>query len=143
MSDWNVGDRCILHPRTEGTEEGPGSTLDGAEVVIAKLEEWGAHVAGPHLPFGQFRAAWEEMERPGGASLLTEVQEQAIVNNSQGGALPAKVTKHQPSAEVKRGVYAPKAITTGEVCHVCGGLMVRTGSCLTCQSCGSSSGGCG
>lgn len=31
--------------------------------------------------------------------------------------------------------------STGEVCK-CGGLMVRTGTCLTCQSCGESSGGC-
>jgi hypothetical protein len=32
---------------------------------------------------------------------------------------------------------------TGDICHSCGGAsMVRTGTCLTCQDCGDSSGGC-
>lgn len=31
----------------------------------------------------------------------------------------------------------------GEMCSKCGGMMVQTGSCKTCQSCGQSSGGCG
>lgn len=31
---------------------------------------------------------------------------------------------------------------TGDVCSVCGGLLVRTGTCLTCQVCGSTTGGC-
>lgn len=30
----------------------------------------------------------------------------------------------------------------GEMCK-CGGMMIQTGSCKTCQSCGTSSGGCG
>jgi hypothetical protein len=38
---------------------------------------------------------------------------------------------------------APLPESTGEVCKKCGGLMVRTGTCYTCQSCGESSGGCG
>lgn len=39
---------------------------------------------------------------------------------------------------------APKVKTaTGDLCATCGGLMVRTGTCLTCQGCGNSSGGCG
>jgi ribonucleoside-diphosphate reductase alpha chain len=33
--------------------------------------------------------------------------------------------------------------TQGEVlCKKCGGMMVRTGTCLTCMECGDSSGGC-
>lgn len=32
---------------------------------------------------------------------------------------------------------------SGNACPRCGGLMVRTGSCETCQACGESSGGCG
>jgi hypothetical protein len=31
---------------------------------------------------------------------------------------------------------------TGEFCSECGGMMVRTGTCMTCQLCGTSSGGC-
>lgn len=36
-----------------------------------------------------------------------------------------------------------EAVGTGDGCPRCGGLMVRTGTCLTCQMCGTSSGGCG
>jgi hypothetical protein len=33
--------------------------------------------------------------------------------------------------------------SSGDICHDCGSvLMVRTGTCLTCMACGSSSGGC-
>lgn len=32
---------------------------------------------------------------------------------------------------------------TGETCKRCGGFLVRTGTCMTCQGCGESSGGCG
>jgi hypothetical protein len=35
------------------------------------------------------------------------------------------------------------SVPTGNPCGKCGGLMVRTGTCETCQSCGESSGGCG
>lgn len=37
----------------------------------------------------------------------------------------------------------PVATATGDLCPKCGGLMVRTGTCQTCQGCGDSSGGCG
>lgn len=33
-------------------------------------------------------------------------------------------------------------LPSGNLCR-CGGMMVRTGSCETCQTCGTSSGGCG
>ena len=32
---------------------------------------------------------------------------------------------------------------TGETCTICGSMMVRTGTCLACHSCGQSVGGCG
>lgn len=41
---------------------------------------------------------------------------------------------------VARAARAPQA--SGNMCK-CGGMMVRTGTCETCQSCGESSGGCG
>lgn len=37
----------------------------------------------------------------------------------------------------------PNAEASDQLCPRCGGFMVRTGTCLTCQSCGESSGGCG
>ena len=38
---------------------------------------------------------------------------------------------------------ARQPLPSGDLCSRCGGMMVRTGTCLTCQSCGESSGGCG
>jgi hypothetical protein len=38
---------------------------------------------------------------------------------------------------------APLPVPSGDLCPKCGGLMVRTGTCSTCSSCGESSGGCG
>lgn len=37
---------------------------------------------------------------------------------------------------------APVPRPTGDVCTTCGGMLVQTGKCRTCQSCGSSDGGC-
>ena len=31
---------------------------------------------------------------------------------------------------------------TGDACQTCGGMLVQTGKCRTCQSCGNSDGGC-
>ena len=42
----------------------------------------------------------------------------------------------------KTQVVASRPNLTGEVCAVCGGMMVRTGTCTTCTSCGTT-GGCG
>lgn len=44
---------------------------------------------------------------------------------------------------VPAGVPVPGPELTGDGCKRCGGLMVRTGTCMTCQGCGDSSGGCG
>ncbi len=43
----------------------------------------------------------------------------------------------QPRAEKTVGV-----IYAGTVCKLCGGMMIRTGTCLTCRQCGEASGGC-
>ncbi|MEY4731816.1 MAG: hypothetical protein RL681_762, partial [Candidatus Parcubacteria bacterium] len=43
----------------------------------------------------------------------------------------------EPSAKIVNGFTA-----AGTVCKNCGGMMFRTGTCLTCLSCGTSSGGC-
>ena len=43
----------------------------------------------------------------------------------------------EPSAKIVNGFTA-----AGTVCRNCGGMMFRSGTCLTCLSCGTSSGGC-
>ena len=42
----------------------------------------------------------------------------------------------QPRAEKTVGV-----IYAGTVCKLCGGMMIRTGTCLTCRQCGEANGG--
>ncbi|PIR89028.1 MAG: ribonucleoside-diphosphate reductase, adenosylcobalamin-dependent [Candidatus Harrisonbacteria bacterium CG10_big_fil_rev_8_21_14_0_10_40_38] len=49
------------------------------------------------------------------------------------------------AAKATASVEAPKKsayVAAGTVCKHCGGMMVRTGSCMTCLQCGTSSGGC-
>lgn len=50
------------------------------------------------------------------------------------------------SMEDTRATAIPQPVRrnySGDICADCGGPnMVRTGTCLTCQDCGSSSGGC-
>lgn len=51
----------------------------------------------------------------------------------------------QPQYQVgfqPEAVAMASGMPDGGVCHVCGGLMVRTGTCTTCTSCGET-GGCG
>lgn len=50
---------------------------------------------------------------------------------------PAAPAPARPVAPAVR----PKPVATGEVCK-CGGLLVRTGTCMTCSMCAESSGGC-
>lgn len=38
---------------------------------------------------------------------------------------------------------ARSPVASGNLCRLCGGFLVRTGTCETCQSCGNSTGGCG
>lgn len=47
-------------------------------------------------------------------------------------------TRGLPNLAARHGTQAG----SGEGCPKCGCLMVRTGTCLTCQACGESSGGC-
>ena len=43
----------------------------------------------------------------------------------------------------RRFVAAPRPQLSGDLCATCGGAqMIRTGTCLTCVDCGSTSGGC-
>jgi ribonucleoside-diphosphate reductase alpha chain len=59
------------------------------------------------------------------------------------------VLEAKPIAEEASGggesLYSAKksgTVIAETVCRKCGGMMVRTGSCLTCLQCGESSGGC-
>ena len=59
--------------------------------------------------------------------------------------LDARPAMRKPTEAAAPGAVhaAPVLTPTGDLCKRCGGFMVRTGSCMTCQACGDSSGGCG
>lgn len=54
----------------------------------------------------------------------------------------AAIATHHAAAAIASRPHTRPSVQTGEMCTECGGFMVRTGTCMTCQSCGSSSGGC-
>lgn len=58
-----------------------------------------------------------------------------------GEEIAGGTTRKAHSADIAK--YQVVAEASSELCPKCQGFMVRTGSCLTCQSCGESSGGCG
>ena len=52
-------------------------------------------------------------------------------------------TANEKAIEAPKKQASPKNHVNGDtVCKKCGGIMVRTGTCLTCLRCGDSSGGC-
>lgn len=56
--------------------------------------------------------------------------------------VPVNPTRPAPPPTAARKPPAAP-VPSGDLCPACGGLMVRTGTCTTCSSCGTSSGGCG
>lgn len=60
------------------------------------------------------------------------------------GAGWAECPKEARGAIDRKSAPAPHYLQpSGDICVDCGSsMMVRTGTCLTCQACGSSSGGC-
>jgi len=106
------------------------TTLHGAEAVISELTPWGAHVWTIASATGRFRALFSEM-LPAGPELLPEC------------AKGVEVTHLGPidAATVKVGRNGVNLGYSGDMCDVCGSAkMIRNGSCLLCQDCGSTTG---
>ena len=51
-------------------------------------------------------------------------------------------TQRQTVVEIE-SEEPPQSVPTGQICSTCGGQMRQTGTCLTCEACGDSFGGCG
>jgi hypothetical protein len=119
-----IGDRVRLI-RT-GNER-----VEGREATIAALEDWGAHCRTEATTTGRYRAVWDEMERLGSTDhAFVEAEADAYRASVNGNG---QVKPHQ-------GV-PPVLVTEGVVCATCGSLdMMRSGTCYTCLSCGSTSG---
>lgn len=98
----------------ELTESRPPMTPDDARNLVLN----GA-------PFGDVFELLPEADRPG--------FREWYLSNPDLPNLKARTRQKVPVASVPT--------STGEMCK-CGGFLVRTGTCLTCQSCGQSSGGC-
>lgn len=83
------------------------------------------------VEFGLYKAPTEELT-PHGIEAPTPV---AVAIGEQSETFSAT-----PGVSVTSN--KPKRISSEAVCKKCGGMMVRTGTCLTCTECGDSSGGC-
>lgn len=107
-------------------------TLDEARAAIRS----GAH----------YGDVYEHLGPADGAELAAwYVREPGVPNLAARQPTAAAPDPERPLREIS-GVpkhEAPVPVPTGDTCKRCGGLTVRTGTCLTCQSCGDSSGGCG
>jgi len=52
------------------------------------------------------------------------------------------ITETVIETKVEAAPSAPKSHIADVMCRTCGGMMIRTGTCMTCMQCGKSSGGC-
>lgn len=93
------------------------------------------------------KAEWREMLPEELPAQVTPPQEFPKVPNIPGTvSFYEAVTGQKPPPQAVHKVLGDPRIGvgfTGDVCDSCGSAqMVRTGTCLTCQSCGTPSGGC-
>lgn len=81
------------------------------------------------VEFGLYRAPHEEAEQH-------EISAPVAV------AVHSEKTETSVPASTPGNVKKIKSVSSEAICKKCGGMMVRTGTCLTCTECGDSSGGC-
>lgn len=118
MKQFLVGERVVL--------DTDNPYLDGAIAYVEALAEWGAFVRCPHAATGKYRALFSEM---------IPFPEAAVVHTS----LPVRAADTRNRADER----AREAGYSGDACGNCGSFrMKRTGVCLCCEDCGSTSGGC-
>jgi hypothetical protein len=126
--------------------------LHGSLAVVASVEPWGYALVAPAAAMGRFRALPSEVESVGPELLASspvgevdDVPAQAPLPPMTEGN-EGRVEAHIDTPEdlvYLEPQHRPPPAATGEVCGVCGGLMVRDGACLMCSWCGERSGGCG
>lgn len=121
MSTFAPGDRVRLTCSDN-------ATLDGQLAVVEALESWGAHVKSvaptwPGSTSSRYRAGWGEM---------IPVREPVVLP-------PVRAADMRNRADER----AREEGYSGDACSNCGSFrMKRTGVCLCCEDCGSTSGGC-
>lgn len=70
--------------------------------------------------------------------LLFQIQDLTFI----GDALASVVSHDRPGNDLLRLWDEAKNVKRTEVCKNCGGLMIQTGTCMTCTQCGQTT-GCG
>jgi len=148
----SVRDVVVLH-----TPESP--TFDGLLAEVVEVKEWGAMVcirAVHVMPDGRrqvvalsYRALWEEVDYVGPLPPAAGGAVAIISPPERNGTIAVSKEKGVPTLPIKpRSPHVDrngkvKGEVTGKYCKDCGGAnMIRTGTCETCQDCGSNE-GCG
>lgn len=132
---------------------------------VVEPTEYGAEVeveshTYPHRKQWRLRAVFAEMLYIGTLAdkYIPAIKSKEVIYGDQHRSKSNEIAQHKwesaslnsvmvPATDVvvKEGMVYLKNVNTkevsGDMCK-CGGLMVRTGTCMTCQTCGSSSGGC-
>ena len=138
-TDIKRGMGVVLFPLTGGTEDRPPTNprLYGQPALVVAVTAWGA-VVQPMDGGPTYRAGWGEMVVP-------TVDGATPVDALDGGGTEGGRTAPAPRGGVGRnGVHRPSGEPTGDCCAACGSAnMARAGTCLRCNDCGDTSGGCG
>jgi hypothetical protein len=140
----SVGDRVVIRVPEN-------IRLHGSLAVVASVEPWGYQLCAPAAATGRFRALPSEVESVGPE--LVSASPTGQVDDAPAGKVAGHIAGNEGRVEAAIDTppdlvylepqHRPPPAATGEVCGVCGGLMVRDGSCLRCTICNERSGGCG
>jgi hypothetical protein len=124
--DLPLPDQFPIYPGAEVRLATDHERSNGKLGRVVSLHPWGA-VLETNFATHSYRAAWHEME---------PIPPTDLVNpHSNGNGY------HTPNG-VLPPVVKPSGNPSGKFCDDCGGLVVRTGMCETCQDCGRNE-GCG
>lgn len=114
--------------------------LHGTEGVVKTRTHYGAICHAPAAATGEFRAHWTEMITELGAiseQVADEIHSLAASGYGHAnGATNMAYGSNAPPVEPSRAMGY-----SGEVCRICQGMkVVRVGTCLRCDDCGSTTG---
>jgi hypothetical protein len=119
VTQFLVGERVVLD-----CPDNPH--LDGTVAWVESMESWGAHLRAPHAATGKCRALFSEM-----------------IPFPEATVAPTPPPVRAADTRDRADERAREAGYSGDACSACGSFrMKRTGVCLCCEDCGSTSGGC-
>lgn len=135
----SVGDRVVLNvPENH--------ILNGRRGVIKEIRDWGVFVATDAAATGEFRALWSEIFYEDQSKIETVIEEKITLTESysvsqRNGETNGTLTTNS-SSSISSAKKSRSEGYTGDSCDICGSFKTRrTGSCWTCEDCGTN-GGC-